>query len=79
MLSGKPVIVPVDGGGATEFISHNEDGLITEAEPKALAAALDSLFADRERARAMGARALEKIRSFDFSWSNVVEKLIGAA
>ena len=79
MLSGKPVIVPVDGGGATEFISHGEDGLITEAEPKAIAAAVDSLFADRERARAMGARALEKIRSFDLSWSKVVEKLIGAA
>lgn len=79
MLSGKPVIVPVDGGGATEFISHGEEGLITEAEPKTIAAAVDSLFADRERARAMGARALEKIRSFDLSWSNVVEKLIGAA
>lgn len=79
MLSGKPVIVPVDGGGATEFISHNEDGLITEAEPKAIAAALDSLFSDRERARAMGARGLEKIRSFNLSWSHVVEKLISAA
>ena len=79
MLSGKPVIVPVDGGGATEFISHNEEGLVIEAEPKAIAAALDSLFGDRERARAMGARALEKIRSFDLSWSRVVEKLINAA
>jgi len=79
MLSGKPVIVPVDGGGATEFVSHGEEGLITEPEPKAIAAALDSLFADRERARAMGARALEKIRSLDLSWSRVVEKLINAA
>jgi glycosyltransferase involved in cell wall biosynthesis len=53
--------------------------LVIEAEPKAIAAALDSLFGDRERARAMGARALEKIRSFDLSWSRVVEKLINAA
>ena len=79
MLSGKPVIVPVDGGGATEFIGHNEEGLITEPEPPAIAAALDSLYSDRERARTMGARALEKIRSLDLSWSRVVEKLINAA
>lgn len=79
MLSGKPVIVPVDGGGATEFISDGEEGLIIEAEPKAIAEALDSLFADRNRARAMGARAFEKIRSLNLSWPHVVEKLISAA
>ena len=78
MLSAKPVIVPVDGGGATEFIGNGEEGLITEPEPKAIAAALDSLFADRERARAMGARGLEKIRSLELSWSHVVEKLMTA-
>jgi glycosyltransferase involved in cell wall biosynthesis len=79
MLSGKPVVVPVDGGGATEFIGDGESGLIVDPEPKAIAAALDSLFADRERARAMGARALEKIRSLNLSWSHVVDKLISAA
>ena len=79
MLSGKPVVVPEDGGGATEFITDGETGLVVEAEPQSIAAALDSLFADRERTRAMGTRALEKIRSLDLSWANVVEKLISAA
>lgn len=79
MMSGKPVIVSADGGGATEFISDGEDGLIVEPEPQAIAAALDSLSADRDRARALGARAYEKIRSLDLSWSNVVDKLISAA
>ena len=49
MLSGKPVVVASDGGGATEFIEHEREGLIVEPEPQAIAAALDSLYADRSR------------------------------
>lgn len=79
MLSGKPVIVPRDGGGATELINDGEEGLITEVEPRAIADALDSLYADRKRAQAMGARGLEKIKSLNLSWQHVVETLIGAA
>jgi glycosyltransferase involved in cell wall biosynthesis len=79
MLSGKPVIVPTDGGGATEFIDHGEEGLISDPEPRAIADALDSLYTDRKRAQAMGARGLEKIRSLNFSWRHVVETLINAA
>ena len=79
MLSGKPVIVSIDGGGATELIENGVEGLITEMEPRAIADALDHLYADCKRARAMGARGLEKIKSLDLSWHRVVEKLIGAA
>ena len=79
MLSGKPVIVSSDGGGATEFIGDGVEGLITEPDPRAIAGALDHLYADRKRAQAMGARGLEKIKSLDLSWERVVEKLIGAA
>lgn len=79
MLSGKPVIASSDGGGATELIDHGAEGLITEVEPRALAGALDSLYADRKRARAMGARGREKIKSLNLSWPRVVETLINAA
>ncbi len=79
MLSGKPVIAASDGGGATEFIEDGEEGLITEPDPRAIAGALDYLYADRKRARAMGARGLEKIKSLNLSWQHVVEKIIGAA
>jgi glycosyltransferase involved in cell wall biosynthesis len=79
MLSGKPVIVPIDGGGATELIDHGEEGFITELEPRAIAGVLDSLYTDRARARAMGARGLEKIKSLNLSWEHVVETLIAAA
>jgi len=79
MLAAKPVIAPLDGGGATELIEHDSEGLITEPAPVAIAEAIDSLYSDRERAKAMGTRGLEKIRSLNLSWSHVVEKLINAA
>jgi glycosyltransferase involved in cell wall biosynthesis len=79
MLSGKPVVVASDGGGATEFIEHEREGLIVEPEPKAIAEALDSLYTDRTRARAMGQRGQEKLRAMNLSWEHVVENLINAA
>lgn len=79
MLSAKPVIVPRDGGGATEFVEHESDGFIVDPEPRAIADALDSLFSDRQRAREMGRRAKDKIIGLDLSWEKVVERLISAA
>jgi len=79
MLSGKPVVVPGDGGGAAELVEHNSTGMIVESEPQAIADCLDSLYADRARARAMGERGLAKLKSMNISWDQVVEKLISAA
>jgi glycosyltransferase involved in cell wall biosynthesis len=79
MLSSKPLVVASDGGGATEFIEHGREGLIVEPEPRAIAESLDSLYADRARARAMGQRGQEKLKSMNLSWAHVVESLINAA
>jgi glycosyltransferase involved in cell wall biosynthesis len=79
MLSGKPVVVASDGGGATEFIEHQSEGLIVAPEPRALADSLDSLYADRVRARALGLRGLEKLKAMNLSWQHVVESLINGA
>lgn len=79
MLAGKPVIVPRDGGGATEFVDHQQNGLIVEPEPGALAEAIDELYANRARAKQMGARGREKLLAMNLSWSNVVESLVSAA
>ncbi len=79
MLSGKPVIVPNDGGGATELIKDGVEGLITEPNPQAVAAAIDSLYEDRTFAQRMGNQALSRIRQLDLSWTHVVEKLVKAA
>jgi glycosyltransferase involved in cell wall biosynthesis len=79
MLSSKPVVVPRDGGGATEFVEHDSEGFISDPDPRALAECLDQLYADRERARRMGERGREKLLALNLSWENVVEKIINAA
>jgi glycosyltransferase involved in cell wall biosynthesis len=79
MLSGKPVIVASDGGGATEFIEHEREGFIVEPEPRAIAESLDSVYANRARARAMGERGREKLKAMNLSWEHVVESLISGA
>ncbi|HVF41641.1 MAG TPA: glycosyltransferase family 4 protein [Pyrinomonadaceae bacterium] len=79
MLSSKPVVVPRDGGGATEFVEQDSEGLVSDPDPRALAECLDRLYADRERARRMGERGREKLLALNLSWENVVEKIINAA
>ncbi|HEV7476003.1 MAG TPA: glycosyltransferase family 4 protein [Pyrinomonadaceae bacterium] len=79
MLSAKPVVVARDGGGATEFIEHEREGLVVDPDPQAIAESLDSLYSDRERARAMGQRGQEKLKAMKLSWEHVVESLIDGA
>lgn len=79
MLSSKPVVVANDGGGAGEFIEHGSEGLLVEPEPRAIAESLDSLYADRAEARAMGERGREKLKAMNLSWENVVASLINGA
>lgn len=79
MLSGKPVVVPSDGGGATEFVEHNQEGFVVEPNPRAIAESLDALYLDREQARKMGVRGQEKLHAMNLSWQHVVDRLISAA
>jgi len=79
LLSGKPVVVPSDGGGATEFVEHDRDGFVVAPDPRAIADSLDALYLDRERARKMGVRGREKLKAMNLSWQNVVDRLISAA
>ncbi len=79
MLAGKPIVVPRDGGGATEFIEHESEGLIVEPEPRALAESLDMLYLNRECAGKMGIRGRDKLLAMNLSWMNVVENLVSAA
>ena len=79
MLSSKPIVVASDGGGATEFIENEREGFVVSPEPKAIAESLDRLYADRERARAMGQSGKEKLSSMNLSWQHVVESLMDGA
>ncbi|HSE21929.1 MAG TPA: glycosyltransferase family 4 protein [Pyrinomonadaceae bacterium] len=79
MLAAKPVIVAVDGGGATEFVDHRSTGLVIPPDPHAIAEAFDELHENREQARKMGALGREKLQSMNLSWKNVVERIVSAA
>jgi glycosyltransferase involved in cell wall biosynthesis len=78
MLSGKPVIVAKDGGGAAELVEHSVTGTTVECEPRAIAEALDDLYENRAHAHRMGKTAYEKATSLNLSWENVVRKIISA-
>jgi glycosyltransferase involved in cell wall biosynthesis len=76
MLASKPVITCTDSGGPLEFVCDGETGLITEPTPGALADALDELWANRTKARAMGEAARAHYSGQKISWPATVETLL---
>ena len=74
--SGKPVVTLTDSGGTLEVVGHGVNGLVAEPEPKALAEAMNRLWADRAEARRLGDAARETPRRFRIDWDHVIEKLV---
>lgn len=72
----KPVITTVDAGGTSELIQSGVNGLITEPEPVQIAMAMDTLFANRERAQEMGLAGKQRIRDLGICWDRLVERLL---
>ncbi len=76
MLSAKAVITCKDSGGPLEFVQHEENGFILEPEAVQIAEALDSLYLNKKRAKALGKAGLERYKQQNIHWDNVVEKLL---
>ena len=76
MLSGKPVITCSDSGGTLEFVEDGVTGFVVAPEPRAIAARIDELAADRKRARELGQRGLERYRALGLSWRNLAAALV---
>ena len=76
MLAHKPVITCTDSGGPLEFVVHHETGIVAEPTAEALAAAMDNLWEDWERARAWGDAGRQRYEDLNIDWNNVVEKLL---
>lgn len=76
MLSGRPVITCTDSGGPLEFIQPGISGFVVEPEAEAVAEAIDALWADRRRAKAMGEAGREAVLALDLRWEKVVEQLL---
>lgn len=72
----KPVLTTTDSGGVPELVQHRVNGLVVRPHPVALAAALDELYAARERTIAMGRANARRVEELGISWDHVVERLL---
>jgi len=76
MLSSKPVITCKDSGTPVEFVQDKATGMVVEPTPDSLAKAMDTLWRNRNAAKAWGAKGREHYASLGISWSTVVERLL---
>lgn len=74
--SSKPVLTTSDVGAGAELIEHDHNGLVVAPDPKALAAAMDQLYVDRNRTREMGLHAAARVNEMNISWSTVLTRLL---
>jgi glycosyltransferase involved in cell wall biosynthesis len=76
MLASKAVITCDDSGGPLEFVMPDKTGLITPANPDNLAAAMDTLWQDRELAKKLGRAGRDRYDVLGLSWTKVVKQLL---
>jgi len=77
MLSSKPVITCTDSGGPLEFVEDQVTGYVCDPDPKVIARAIDALYADKQKAKAMGQAGYNKYHAANISWDHVIETLLG--
>lgn len=75
MLAGKPVITTTDSGGPLELVTDGETGVVAEPDAASLAAAFRKVYAERDWARALGARG--RARAQEVNWPSVFKALLG--
>ncbi len=79
MASGKPVITATDSGGVLEFIKDQECGIIVEPDIDSIGHGINKIVENKELAKQMGQRGIEKINSMSSelqSWDKVVDGLL---
>jgi glycosyltransferase involved in cell wall biosynthesis len=74
--SRKPVITTQDSGGPCELVEHGRTGLVVEPNPEAMAGAMESLWAARQRAKEMGTEAYHSLARLGITWDRVVDQLL---
>jgi glycosyltransferase involved in cell wall biosynthesis len=73
-LSRKPVLTTHDAGGPLEFVEDGVNGVVTDAEPPALAHAIDRLWSiPRSRLQEMGEEGRRRVAHI--TWDRVVDAL----
>jgi glycosyltransferase involved in cell wall biosynthesis len=73
--SRKPVISCRDSGGIGVVVKHGQTGYLVDPEPSQIAEAMDELYLDRGRARALGEAGFRHVQQMGLSWEHVVSTL----
>jgi glycosyltransferase involved in cell wall biosynthesis len=76
MLSSKPVVTCDDSGGPLEFILADQTGYVVPSSPESLAAAMDTVWENKNKTQKMGVAARRHYDSLGLSWSKVVKRLL---
>lgn len=74
--SEKPIISCNDAGGTYVVVKDSETGYMTESTPKALAAAMDKLYQNKQKAIEMGKNGLQLLKELGITWDNVIRSLL---
>lgn len=69
--ASKPVVV-TKNGGPREFVWHDNDGYVVDANPTGIAWGVGTIFSNFDHARYMGSRGRVKA-AFQFSWDRIAE------
>lgn len=77
LQAARPVITTTDSGGVLEFVEDGRSGLVTPAEPAAIARSLIRLTNDAGEAERLGVAGREKVKGI--TWDAVVDALLGTA
>ena len=75
--AARPVVTLADSGGPLEFVRDGETGLVAAPNARAIAAAFDRLWSDREAARTWGLAGNQLVRETVPEWPTVVSRLLG--
>jgi glycosyltransferase involved in cell wall biosynthesis len=72
-LSGKPVVTCRDSGGTLEFVEDGRSGFVVDPNAEAIGIAINELYADRSKARDMGADGRTRVEGI--GWEYVIDQL----
>lgn len=74
--SRKAILTTTDSGGVLELVEDGRNGFVTEPTPRAVAAAMDRLYTDRELAAAMGEASHQRLAELKIDWDHVVASIV---
>jgi glycosyltransferase involved in cell wall biosynthesis len=74
--AARPVVTADDSGGVLEFVEDEVTGLVTPADPTAIARSISRLMSDPDLAARLGIAGRGRV--FGITWDKVVDSLLGS-